>query len=322
MLIHGRKAALVPALLWGLCGIAEAGQGPYIATPGCCAPGVPCAPNRVLYGYFPTAWRRWPTHEFVVGPEVVPTPAKKQEAEPEELPTLPEKTPDKAAPTELVPPFGDTPPSPPGQGLEPPFGEAPPGLPAEDVPQVPAFGDEAPAPPSDAGEVISPPGATPPAQPTPGEKPLEGLPEFPLDDLPPSPGEKSEGDPFKDDPAPPTAPTESEAPGASNAAPPDVLGPDMLGYDTAAPLPLTADGPPQAPLAAEELSLPDPVDALHEVPERARQAAPAPGRRANPLRVGSQPARAAISAAHTTRVPVRASAERRPAVRANPLRSN
>ena len=82
--------------------------------------GVPCAPARVTFGYYPTSWRRWPTDTPNKSPKTqadrLPTPAKE---------SLPVEEPAEAPPGEEAPP-AEIPKEPAAQEMpsDAPFGAA------------------------------------------------------------------------------------------------------------------------------------------------------------------------------------------------------
>ena len=140
-----RRFGLAMAMLIaGRCAIAIAGHGAYMVPRCHSAVGVPCAPKRETYCYFPTNWRRWPTEQVETAPEAppeaVPTPAEPtpggEPAAPEALPAPATKAPEAGAPaveapkSPLAPPFEEGP-------VKPPFGETTLPPPFEDAPPLP-----------------------------------------------------------------------------------------------------------------------------------------------------------------------------------------
>ncbi|HEV3022604.1 MAG TPA: hypothetical protein VGX76_09050, partial [Pirellulales bacterium] len=91
------------------------GGGPHHGEP--CAGQDGCVPQRVLWGYYPTIWRRWPTDRagkpLKSAPELVPTPAKQPPASDQVVPpTTTPATPPTTEPGLNLPPTqpGSTPP--------------------------------------------------------------------------------------------------------------------------------------------------------------------------------------------------------------------
>jgi hypothetical protein len=224
MLIHPKNLRLAGMIVLILGALAEA-HGPC-AGGHCGSPlGVPCVPQRVTYGYFPTQWRRWPIeHVEAVAPgepETVPTPAAQPlpEAPPQdEIPQPPSGPAEKPPEEPSAPPFDTGPPTQPPAA--PPGGEMPLPPPLEDEPFAPPP-SESPLPPfEDAPPGLPPaespvPGATP--EPPADTKPSEELPEPPGQAPPPdldAPPTMPDDDPFKDEP-------ESPMPPAAGAPKPD-----------------------------------------------------------------------------------------------------
>lgn len=355
MLFHPKNLGLAGAIVLSLCACVAEAQRAYTG-PRCGSPlGVPCAPQRITYGYFPTMWRRWPTErmEAVEQPEGVPTPAPEPAPQGPEVPVPGEPGgPEKTPPAEpLPPPFGDEPP------LGPPGEEPPPGPPSEEPPLGPP--EEAPlGPPEEAP--LEPPSAK---MPTPSEDmlapPKTDTPSPLLDDAPPEmPRESAGGPPAGATPAEgPSEPSRTDLSPPDSDAPPTMPDddpfkddPDSLfgppagatpkpdeSMDKAGHEPVGQTGrwrsPVSAPAASAQAAQADAASAVDE-PRRlhvdARDAAPAalPGSRqlrSNPLRSAngaSGPGPILPTAGYPASTTAAAAAADDSAWRRNPLRSN
>jgi hypothetical protein len=211
-----KNLGLAAAVAVGLCGVASAGQGPY-PVPRCHASvGVPCAPKRETYCYFPTTWRRWPTEQGVAAggqqPEAGPTPA--QQPPPAIEPEVPEALP---APSTATPPPGAPSGEPPKSPLVPPFEESPPKAPSGDTLLPPPFEDAPPLPPGGGGNTTAPPfNAFPPGGVMPSDRAPQTPRPAPGADIPPV---MPNDDPFKDDPDSNLGPPPGGAPQSSENTP-------------------------------------------------------------------------------------------------------
>ena len=316
---------LVAVVVCGLSsGIAGAGHGPHPAGQ-CYSPlGVPCAPKRESYGYFPTIWRRWPIEQPETiaprEPETLPTPAEQPS---------PAIVSDGAGTVPSGP--GPTPPSPvvpegqpPESPLAPPFEDAPLKSPSEVAPLPSPFDDAPPGLP-DAADSPSPPPMKP--QPTTEALPSNDLPAQPEKqpaadaDLPPT---MPSDDPFKDDPESEVGPPPDAAPKSSANTPDELhrvlqqsaakwnaLDVDPYEFDTAQRTQPNND----IVVAPRRLEM----DAANAPPEEL----PGPSPRANPLRSASQTSRKQTMASTASFSSPRAEAPggEGSAWRRNPLRS-
>jgi hypothetical protein len=341
MLVHLQRFVAAATILPVLCATALGAHGRV------CGPyGVPCVPQRVTYGYFPTNWRRWPIEAMPViqqQPEALPTPAPEPAAPkttPEaEQPPFGEKPLEPSPPLDAAPltPPGQEPMTPPGQpGIAPPPDPfAPPGQEGQEPPPAmpdakavfPPLEDEPLVPPGTTAPKLddappSLPGETAPTAPS-GAAPAEGMPELPPGQPTPIPGDGDappkmpDDDPFKDDPeGPPTPPAATPKPEAGTRLQQPALSTQAARWRIAG----AAAQPVQATPASVAVNEPEPArlptaDGPAQLPRSSR---------ANPLRSASRQAPKAqvVPAAASTAPSSSITAGEEPAWRRNPLRSN
>jgi hypothetical protein len=150
-----------------------------------------CVPNRVLWGYYPTTWRRWPTDR--------PAPAAK--SEPELLPT-----------PAMEPPKGETPLEKPGASTEAPIipTQIEPSMPQPETELPGRSEDGPPEPPRESRGTAEPPQEVTP--------PMELVPPEDFNE-PPARPEASPSQQKTTSPVPDDNPFKDEAPTSDDAPP-------------------------------------------------------------------------------------------------------
>ena len=303
-----RILALTIAVAIGTSSWAAAGGRPYPSA--ACPPNGNCVPQRKLYGFYPTTWRRWPTDNrgSVVAkpePESVPRPTPVQAppiestpAPPEEAPQLPSET-MPTLPTEIEPGI---------DSKQLPF------PPSQELPGMP------PSEPSSA-----PNGALPQELPKADELPAELPPEPPAKSNAPagepkSPSLMPETDPFADEPSadeekPPAPPKESR--NILRGGPQPAV---QAGFRWHAPASAAASMPANEPEKLHDLTKsPERLVTVESEP-RVWSPAAASGR-SNPLRSSAMCEAPVVPAASWT-AESRSDRARPSAGRSNPLRAN